>query len=126
MTTFYRTFTYMVLFYALMAMSFVGQAKAQVVCTNLGAFTDCSGPGIDQTQVRTGPQTGVIITDRDTMPYTFLNPSRSTFDPTPLPSLTPNASTQPAPSQAYPYGNSYGSSAGMGAYGAQYGIILGQ
>ena len=48
MTTFYRTFTYMVLFYALMAMSFVGQAKAQVVCTNLGAFTDCSGPGIDQ------------------------------------------------------------------------------
>ena len=64
-------------------------AHAQVVCTQLGAFTDCSGPGIDQTQVRTGPNTGVIMTPYDTMPYTFLNPSRSTFDPTPLPSLMP-------------------------------------
>lgn len=101
-------------------------AHAQVICTNLGAFTDCSGPGIDQTQVRLGAQQGVIITPHDTMPYTFLNPSRSTFDPTPLPDTSRSYSTQPGASQAPSYGNSYGSSSSMGAYGAQYGIILGQ
>ena len=59
-------------------------AHSQIVCTQLGAFTDCAGPGIDQTQVRTGSNTGIIITDRDTMPYTVLTPSRSTFDPPPV------------------------------------------
>lgn len=64
-------------------------AYAQVTCLSMGAFTDCSGPGIDQTQVQFSKQNGVIITDHTTMPYTFLNTQPApAFNPAPLPTLT--------------------------------------
>lgn len=53
--------------------SFTSPAFAQVVCTQLGAFTDCSGPyGQSSTQVDLGGNQGVIITDQTTTPYTVL------------------------------------------------------
>lgn len=63
-------------------------AMAQTTCFSLGAIMDCSGPsGQSYTQVPTGPTGGVIITDRDTPPYTIITPTQpnaKAFDPTPL------------------------------------------
>lgn len=62
---------------------------AQVTCFNFGVITDCaSANGQSYTQVPTGPSGGVIITDRDTQPYTIITPAQPNaraFDPTPLP-----------------------------------------
>lgn len=80
------------LFFALCLMSLMAlPAFGQVTCTRLGAYTDCSGPNNQSgTQVQLGPNQGVIITDRDTVPYTVLSPAPTIIDPVdPLPSLTP-------------------------------------
>lgn len=84
---------------------------AQVNCVQLGQFTSCDGPSGGQTQVQLDRQRGVIITDTDTMPYTILTPNTPntfdgssfgspTFDPTPLPSLTP-LTPPPPPSSGF-------------------------
>jgi hypothetical protein len=86
---------------------------SQIVCTQIGQFTDCSGPGnSSSTQVPLGPNQGVIITDQDTMPYTILTPQApreagaptfgsvpfeftSSFDFAPIAPLAPIAPTAP-------------------------------
>ncbi len=83
---------------------------SQVICTPIGNITNCGGPnGMSTTQVPLSRNGGVIITDRETIPYTILpsQPSRG-FDPAPLPS---------SPS----YGNSYGRS----SYGSDTLILPG-
>lgn len=66
-------------------------AAAQTICAQLGAYVDCSGANNrSSTQVQLGPNQGVIITDRETVPYTILSPAPTIIDPAdPLPSLTP-------------------------------------
>lgn len=75
-------------------------SAGQVVCTQMGAFTDCSGSGgLSSTQVDLGNHQGVIITDRATMPYTILTPPVSMRPIEPLPTLDPLPTLQ-APSTA--------------------------
>ncbi len=75
-------------------------SAGQVVCTQMGAFTDCSGSGgLSSTQVDLGNHQGVIITDRATTPYTILTPPTSMRPIEPLPTLDPLPTLQ-APSTA--------------------------
>lgn len=87
---------------------FAMPAAGQVVCTQMGAFTDCSGPNNrSQTQVDLGNHQGVIIGDRTTTPYTILTPPAPSVgvpNLKPLPMLEPlptlgggKSSTAPAP-----------------------------
>ncbi|WHZ16864.1 MAG: hypothetical protein OJF52_003714 [Nitrospira sp.] len=70
-------------------------AAGQVVCTQLGAFTDCSGPNNrSQTQVDLGNHQGVIIGDRTTTPYTILTPPAPSVG---VPSLKPLPMLEPLP-----------------------------
>lgn len=72
----------------LLVLALAMPAVAQIICTDFGAVADCGGPnGQSWTQVPLGPTQGVIITDQDTMPYTFIQPQTSTFDPSPLPTM---------------------------------------
>lgn len=91
------------LFAILFLTLFVVPAFSQIACIPMGSLTPCSGPGVDQTQVPLGPNTGVIITDQATTPYTILSPNQARpFNPAPLPTL-PRASTLQSP--ASPQGN---------------------
>lgn len=77
---------------------------SQITCVPFGTLSHCSGPGIDQTQVPLGPNTGVIITDQATTPYTIIQPGRArAFDPKPLPTM-PRPSTFNSPASPYGYG----------------------
>lgn len=70
-------------------------AAGQVVCTQMGAITDCSGPNNrSQTQVQLGPNQGVIIGDRTTTPYTILTPPAPSVG---VPSLKPLPMLEPLP-----------------------------
>lgn len=74
---------------------FAMPAAGQVVCTQMGAFTDCSGPNhYSQTQVDLGHRQGVIIGDRTTTPYTILTPPAPSVG---VPSLEPLPMLEPLP-----------------------------
>lgn len=106
------------------------QAQAQIACVPFGSLTTCSGPGFDQTQVPLGRDTGVIITDQATTPYTIIRPGQArAFDPTPLPTM-PRSSTVHSPASPYGYGQNPiimppdpGLGNGLGAFG---GGLLGE
>lgn len=74
---------------------FAMPAAGQVVCTQMGAFTDCSGPNNrSQTQVDLGNHQGVIIGDRTTTPYTILTPPAPSVG---VPNLKPLPMLEPLP-----------------------------
>jgi hypothetical protein len=90
-------------------------ASAQLTCAQLGAFTDCSGPGHrSTTQADLGNGMGVIIGPKTTTPYTVLpstprTHSRSTA-PTFLYGSESSASsyeTPGVPSYSAPRGSTY-------------------
>lgn len=102
-------------------------------CVVLGSIVECGGPGMESsTVVPLGPNTGVIITDRETNPYTIIPAPMSqpkAFNPAPLPSNRSNFSTihspaspsMPMPGMMMP--NDPGLGNGLGAFG---GGLLGE
>lgn len=99
-------------------------------CVVLGSIVECGGTGMESsTVVPLGPNTGVIITDQATTPYTIIRPGQArAFDPTPLPNRSnfstlnsPTSPSMPMPGMILPPDPGLGN--GLGAFG---GGLLGE